>query len=55
MITDIDPKYKKAWGNMANTLLLIGEFDEARECVDRALEIDPNYQYAMMLRMRMGY
>lgn len=54
VINDIDPRYKKAWGNKANLLMTIGETDLARECVDRALEIDPTYQYAQMLKVRMG-
>jgi tetratricopeptide (TPR) repeat protein len=52
VINDINPRYKKAWGNKANTLILINDFDNARICIDRALEIDPNYQYAQMLKRR---
>ncbi len=54
VIEDIDPRYKKAWGNKANTLIGVGDLDSARACVDKALEIDPNYQYARMLEMRLG-
>ena len=54
VIEHIDPKYKKAWGNKANTLMGVGDVDSAKVCVDNALKIDPNYEYAKMLKMNLG-
>ncbi len=54
VINNIDKNYRKAWGNKANALLVIGDKDNARRCVDQALKIDPTYQYARNLKMRIG-
>jgi serine/threonine protein kinase len=34
------------WTNMANDLIRLGRHEEARQCIDRALELDPNYSNA---------
>ena len=53
VIEEINPRYKKAWHNKAVALWKKGELEEARTCVDKALEIAPDYPYALDLKRRL--
>ncbi|MDY0386708.1 MAG: tetratricopeptide repeat protein [Methanolobus sp.] len=41
---DIDPYNAEAWFNKGKCLEKLGQFEEAKKCLDLAVEIDPDYQ-----------
>jgi len=43
---EIDPKYALAWHNKGAALQILGKYQEATECYDKALEINPNFTMA---------
>jgi tetratricopeptide (TPR) repeat protein len=47
----IDPKHIQSWGNLGLAYAGIGERDKALECLDKALELDPEYEIAAVNRI----
>lgn len=45
-VVELLPAHYPSWGNLGACYLLLGRFDEARRCFDRALEIEPGYAAA---------
>ena len=48
---EIDPKNVQSWGNLGLAYAGIGEKGKALECLDRALELDPEYEVAAVNRI----
>jgi tetratricopeptide (TPR) repeat protein len=46
-----DPKHVQSWGNLGLAYASIGERGKALECLDKALELDPKYELAMVNRI----
>ena len=46
----IDPQFKEAYFNLGLAYLRLGRFDDAKNAANDALQIDPNYEAAKMLR-----
>lgn len=46
-----DPKHVQSWGNLGLAYAGIGERGKALECLDKALELDPEYEIAAVNRM----
>jgi tetratricopeptide (TPR) repeat protein len=46
-----DPKHVQSWGNLGLAYAGIGERGEALECLDKALELDPEYEIAAVNRI----
>jgi tetratricopeptide (TPR) repeat protein len=46
-----DPKHVQSWGNLGLAYAGIGERDKALECLDKALELDPEYEIAAVNRI----
>lgn len=46
-----DPKHVQSWGNLGLAYASIGERGKALECLDKALEIDPEYEIAAVNRI----
>jgi tetratricopeptide (TPR) repeat protein len=46
-----DPKHVQSWGNMGLAYAGIGEKGKAIECLDKALELDPEYEIAAVNRI----
>lgn len=46
-----DPKHVQSWGNLGLAYAAIGEKDKALECLDKALELDPEYEIAAVNRI----
>ncbi len=45
-VLSTDPKHVQSWGNLGLAYAGIGERGEALECLDKALELDPEYEIA---------
>lgn len=50
-VLTIDPKNVQSWGNLGLAYAGIGEKGKALECLDRALELDPEYEVAAVNRI----
>ncbi len=46
-----DPKHVQSWGNLGLAYAGTGERDKALECLDKALELDPEYEIAAVNRI----
>jgi tetratricopeptide (TPR) repeat protein len=46
-----DPKHVQSWGNLGLAYASIGERSRALECLDKALELDPDYEIAAVNRI----
>jgi len=46
-----DPKHVQSWGNLGLAYAGMGERGKALECLDKALELDPEYEIAAVNRM----
>ncbi|MBW9220733.1 protein kinase, partial [Methanothermococcus sp. SCGC AD-155-M21] len=46
----IDPKYVYAWNNKGDALYNLGKYNEAIECFNKALEIDPDNDHAKHMK-----
>ena len=46
-----DPKHIQSWGNLGLAYASIGERGKALECLDKALELDPEYEIAAVNRI----
>jgi tetratricopeptide (TPR) repeat protein len=46
-----DPKHVQSWGNLGLAYAGIGEKGKALECLDKALELDPEYEIAAVNRI----
>jgi tetratricopeptide (TPR) repeat protein len=46
-----DPKHVQSWGNLGLAYAGMGERDKALECLDKALELDPEYEIAAVNRI----
>jgi tetratricopeptide (TPR) repeat protein len=46
-----DPKHVQSWGNLGLAYAGIGEKGKALECLDKALELDPEYEIATVNRI----
>ncbi len=46
-----DPKHVQSWGNLGLAYAGVGEKGKALECLDRALELDPEYEVAVVNRI----
>jgi tetratricopeptide (TPR) repeat protein len=46
-----DPKHVQSWGNLGLAYAGTGERDKALECLDKALELDPEYEVAAVNRI----
>ena len=46
-----DPKHVQSWGNLGLVYAGIGERGKALECLDKALELDPEYEVAAVNRI----
>jgi tetratricopeptide (TPR) repeat protein len=46
-----DPKHVQSWGNLGLAYAGMGEKDKALECLDKALELDPEYEIAAVNRI----
>jgi tetratricopeptide (TPR) repeat protein len=47
----IDSKHVQSWGNLGLAYASIGERGKALECLDKALELDPEYEIAAVNRI----
>jgi tetratricopeptide (TPR) repeat protein len=47
---EIDPKYFNAWYSKGIVIAQLGKYNEAVECFDKALEIDPQFVDALNKR-----
>ena len=50
-VLETDPKHVQSWGNLGLAYAAIGEKDKALECLDKALELDPEYEIAAVNRI----
>jgi tetratricopeptide (TPR) repeat protein len=46
-----DRQHVQSWGNLGLAYASIGERDKALECLDKALELDPEYEIAAVNRI----
>jgi len=46
-----DPKHVQSWGNLGLAYAGMGKKDKALECLDKALELDPEYEIAAVNRI----
>jgi tetratricopeptide (TPR) repeat protein len=49
-VLSTDPKHVQSWGNLGLAYASIGERGKALECLDKALELDPEYEIAAVNR-----
>jgi tetratricopeptide (TPR) repeat protein len=52
-VTQKHPDNPEAWGQKAQVLLAVGQTAEAEKTIDRALEINPNYPFGLLLQARL--
>ena len=50
---DVDPSAFSTWTNLAESFVELGQKGRARECLDVALEIKPNFKYGIKLRAKL--
>jgi tetratricopeptide (TPR) repeat protein len=50
-VLETDPKHVQSWGNLGLAYASIGEKGKALECLDKALELDPEYEIAAVNRI----
>jgi tetratricopeptide (TPR) repeat protein len=50
-VLETDPKHVQLWGNLGLAYASIGEKGKALECLDKALELDPEYEIAAVNRI----
>jgi tetratricopeptide (TPR) repeat protein len=50
-VLSTDPKHVQSWGNLGLAYAGIGERGKALECLDKALELDPEYEIAVVNRI----
>ena len=50
-VISTDPKHVQSWGNLGLAYAGIGERGKALECLDKALELDPEYEIAAVNRI----
>jgi tetratricopeptide (TPR) repeat protein len=50
-VLETDSKHVQSWGNLGLAYAGIGERDKALECLDKALELDPGYEIAVVNRI----
>jgi tetratricopeptide (TPR) repeat protein len=50
-VLSIDPKHVQSWGNLGLAYASIGERGKALECLDKALELDPEYEVGAVNRI----
>jgi tetratricopeptide (TPR) repeat protein len=50
-VLSTDPKHVQSWGNLGLAYASIGERGKALECLDKALEFDPEYEIAAVNRI----
>ncbi len=50
-VLETDPKHVQSWGNLGLAYAGIGERGKALECLDKALELDPEYEIATINRI----
>jgi len=50
-VLETDPKHVQSWGNLGLAYAGIGERGKALECLDKALELDPEYEIAAVNRI----
>jgi tetratricopeptide (TPR) repeat protein len=50
-VLSTDPKHVQSWGNLGLAYAGIGERGKALECLDKALELDPEYEIAAVNRI----
>jgi tetratricopeptide (TPR) repeat protein len=50
-VISTDPKHVQSWGNLGLAYAGMGEKDKALECLDKALELDPEYEIAAVNRI----
>ncbi len=50
-VLETDSKHVQSWGNLGLAYAGMGERDKALECLDKALELDPGYEIAVVNRI----
>jgi len=50
-VLSTDPKHVQSWGNLGLAYAGMGERDKALQCLDKALELDPEYEIAAVNRI----
>jgi tetratricopeptide (TPR) repeat protein len=50
-VLSIDPKHVQSWGNLGLAYAGIGDRGKALKCLDKALELDPEYEVAAVNRI----
>ncbi len=50
-VLSTDPKHVQSWGNLGLAYAGLGERGKALECLDKALELDPEYEIAAVNRI----
>lgn len=50
-VLSVDPKNVQSWGNLGLAYAGLGKRAKALECLDKALELDPKYELAMVNRL----
>lgn len=53
-VISVNPKHVQSWGNMGLAYACLGHKSRAIECFDKALEIDPVYELALVNREFVG-
>ncbi len=53
-VLETDPKHVQSWGNLGLAYAGIGERGKALECLDKALELNPEYEIAPVNQLKDG-
>lgn len=51
LVLAIDPRHVQSWGNLGLAYAGMGEKEKALECLDKALQLDPEYEVAAVNRV----